>query len=408
MGEMLSQDEINALLGGASEEAPSDSAVDSNKYGDLLSDNDKDILGEFANISMGTASTTLSTLLSHKVTIDTPKVSVLSWEDLKARYHSPFVGIKVDYRVGLKGSNIMVLQESDVKTISNIMMGGDGKIDPDFVLDEIDLSAIGEAMNQMVGSASTSLSSMINIKIDINTPVAYSVDLREEDFFEMVGFDKKDIVVCIYFHMKVGELIDSQIMQIINIDFAKEMVQLAMTLLDSAPDNTATAAPPQQPMPEPVQQNVMAPPPPEAAMPLGGVMPPPPSGAMPPQYPGYPPQGYMPYPPAPQPGYVPPQANVSPAQFQTFDAASVYQQKENIEIIMDVPLEVSVELGRTRKRIKDILEFAPGTIVELDKLAGEPIDVLVNGKFVAKGEVVVIDEKFGIRVSDIINPEHRI
>jgi len=84
------------------------------------------------------------------------------------------------------------------------------------------------------------------------------------------------------------------------------------------------------------------------------------------------------------------------------------QQKENIEIIMDVPLEVTVELGRTSRKIKDILELQPGSIVELNKLAGEPIDILVNGKFVAKGEVVVIDENFGIRITDIINVEHRI
>lgn len=405
MGEMLSQDEINALLGGGDNSGGGESSkgfdtADNAEYSNLLSVQEKDILGEFANISMGTAATTLSTLLNQKVTIDTPSVRIMSWDELKSRYQLPFVGIKVDYREGLKGSNIMVLQEEDVKSISGLMMGGDGKVEEGFKLTDLDLSAISEAMNQMVGSASTSLSSMIKIKIDINTPQAYSIDLREETFFETVGFRQDEIVVCIYFQMKIGTIIDSQIMQIINIDFAKEMVELAITSLDTGDDagsaNTQSvqpqAAPPIAAAPLPVPEIA-----PGYAQPQH----------QPPPYPYPAPGAYPGYPPPPQPAYGP-AANVAPAHFKNFDAESVFQQKENIEIIMDVPLEVSVELGRTRKRIKEILEFAPGTIVELDKLAGEPIDVLVNGKFVAKGEVVVIDEKFGIRVTDIINPEHRI
>jgi flagellar motor switch protein FliN/FliY len=128
------------------------------------------------------------------------------------------------------------------------------------------------------------------------------------------------------------------------------------------------------------------------------------------QYAPPPQQGYAPPPPGYQPHYAPPPPpQVAPGvSFQNFDVASVMQQKENIEIIMDVPLEVTVELGRTTRKIKDILEFSPGSIIELNKLAGEPIDILVNGKFVAKGEVVVIDENFGIRITDIVNAEHRI
>lgn len=99
-----------------------------------------------------------------------------------------------------------------------------------------------------------------------------------------------------------------------------------------------------------------------------------------------------------------PPVNVQQAQFQNFSGAfnpAMFQQ-ENIDLIMDVPLEVTVELGRTTKSIQEILDFAPGTIIELDKIAGEPIDVLVNGKYIAKGEVVVIEESFGVRITEII------
>ena len=96
--------------------------------------------------------------------------------------------------------------------------------------------------------------------------------------------------------------------------------------------------------------------------------------------------------------------NVQPAQFSAFSGGTVGgYPAENIGLIMDVPLEVTVELGRTQKSISDILDFGPGKIIELNKIAGEPIDVLVNGKYVAKGEVVVIEESFGVRITEIVN-----
>jgi flagellar motor switch protein FliN/FliY len=249
---------------------------------------------------------------------------------------------------------------------------------------------------------------MIKTKIDIDTPKAFVIDFSDEEFFETVDFSLDEVVVCVYFNMKIGTIIDSQIMQVINIDFAKEMIELFKSSF-----NLDTPA--KTPAPAPAPAPSSAPPPsPPPAMDMTQQAPYPPQQMPYPQQIPYPPQAYMQggsppmqgmpayYPPPPMP------TNVSPANFQNFDVQSVMQQKENIGIIMDVPLEVTVELGRTRKKIKEILEFSPGTIVELDKLAGEPIDVLVNGKFVAKGEVVVIDEKFGIRITDIVNPENRI
>jgi flagellar motor switch protein FliN/FliY len=382
MGDMLSQAEIDALLGGGSrsDDPPASAEEDIES---ILSNEQKDILGEIGNISMGTAATTLFTLLSHKVLITTPRVAITTWSKLSGSYDRPCVGVRVDYKEGLKGANVLILKEKDVRTIANLMMGGDGLVDDAAPLSELDLSAIGEAMNQMVGSSSTSLSSMIKRKIDIDTPHAFVVDFSDDTFFDEIGFNPEDIIVCVSFKMEIGTLINSEIMQILPLEFAQDMVDIMKTGLDLRE-------------PEPITAKEEAPmPPPKAAEPPLPPMPPKPpvtayAAAEPPQ-------------PPPRPD-----VNVQPAQFQTFDLSQAMQQKENIGIIMDVPLEVSVELGRTRKKIKDILEFSPGVIVELDKLAGDPIDILVNGKFVAKGEVVVIDENFGIRITEIISVEKRV
>jgi len=411
----LSQAEIDALLGGGGGDILEDEGIEGiapasgaqSDTGEVLSDNQKDILGEIGNISMGTAATTLFALLNQKVLITTPVVTILTWQALADQYERPCVGIRVNYKEGLRGANILVLRHEDVKIIANLMMGGDGVIDKDEELTELDLSAIGEAMNQMVGSSSTSLSSMTKMKIDIDTPQAFVMDFGKDDFFEQItGFEPSETIVSTSFRMEIGTLIDSSIMQILPKDFAIDMVESLcadMMSAEEAPAPAPPAAPAPQaaaPMPEATPQPA---PMPQAAAPM-------PMPQAPPQQP-YPQPMYDPsvyQQPYPQPQYVPPPQNVSVAQFQSFDASSVMQQKENIGIIMDVPLEVTVELGRTRKKIKEILEFSPGSIIELDKLAGEPIDILVNGKFVAKGEVVVIDENFGIRITDIIGVEERI
>lgn len=403
MGDMLSQDEINALLGGGN----IDTASNDNE--ELIDSEQKDILGEIGNISMGTAATTLFALLNQKVTITTPKVNVINWNDLSDKYDRPCVGIRVDYKEGLIGSNVLILKQQDVKIIANLMMGGDGTVDSDEELTELDLSAIAEAMNQMVGSSSTSLSSMLNHKIDIDTPKAFVLSFQDDTFFEELGLGD-ETVVCISFKMEIGTLIDSEIMQVLPVEFANEMVAKLQTDMSGGAD-TAAKQEPSIPESQPSAQTQTQPTPPAQPQPMpqeaqyyqqpmqGGMMPPPPQYYQQPMYYQQPPSQ-----PQPQQNNV----NVQPVQFQNFDMSSVMQQKENIGIIMDVPLEITVELGRTHKLIKEILEFSPGTVIELDKLAGEPIDILVNGKFIAKGEVVVIDENFGIRITDIVNTEDRI
>jgi flagellar motor switch protein FliN/FliY len=378
MGDMLSQDEINALLGGddsggsaeSTETHPSDSDLDNR-----LTVQQKDVIGEIGNISMGTSATTLFALLGQKVMITTPRVKVMTWRGLAQTYNRPCVGIRVDYKEGLKGSNVLVLKQHDVKVISSLMMGGNGIPDTEEIND-LDLSALAEAMNQMVGSASTSLSSMIKLKIDIDVPHAFILDFQSEDILETIGLDSDEVVACISFRMEIGTLIDSEIMQVLPVEFAIDMVETLESGLKAPADSARLTPPSTAPAPSPVPEAAAAPP---ASYELPR-----------------------------KTQFVPPNVDVQAAKFQNFDVAAVMQQKENINIIMDVPLEVTVELGRTKRKIKEILEFAPGTIVELDKLAGEPIDILVNGKFVAKGEVVVIDENFGIRIIDIISVENRI
>ncbi|MCL1884789.1 MAG: flagellar motor switch phosphatase FliY [Defluviitaleaceae bacterium] len=386
MGEMLSQAELDALLGNVMEDGGDDAPAVS-AGGTELSAEDQDVLGEVGNINMGTAATTLFTLLTQKVLITTPQVRVMKWSELAASYDRPAVGIRVGYKLGIRGSNILILKDRDVKVIADLMMGGTGEIpDGDVELNDLDMSAIGEAMNQMVGSASTSLSSMIKEKVDIDTPHPFMLEFDSgNSILTTAGFEPDELIASVAFKMEIGELIDSEIMQIYPMDFATELVSKLRGHMLGEPAEpeipiTAPAAPaPVAAAPAPVAAAPAAAPPPvaaSAAAPVSAVQ------------------------PLPQ--------NVQAAQFVPFDQQEVYQQKENMGIIMDVPLEISVELGRTHKKISEILEFSPGTVLELDKLAGEPIDIIVNGKFVAKGDVVVIDENFGIRITEIISADKRL
>ena len=364
MDGMLSQEEINALL----------NEPDGSDLGEQpLSDTEKDAIGEVANISMGTAATTLFSLVNRKVDISTPVVSFATWEDIVAAYERPCVFIRIGYTVGLDGSNVLVLKEHDVKVITDLMMGGDGTNTSE-ELGELHLSAICEAMNQMMGSAATSLSSMLNKMIDISPPEADVVDLTETvDPADVDSFLAGQFVM-ISFRMEIGDLVNSQIMQLYPFSFAREMCSSITKNMEMDVNATATE---QQPA--------------EAPQPAA------PAQAQPMQA-----QPMMGQPMMAQPMMTP--VNVQPAQFQAFAPGSISPalQSENIDLIMDVPLEVTVELGRTSKSIQEILDFTPGTIIELNKIAGEPIDILVNGKYVAKGEVVVIEENFGVRITDII------
>ena len=370
MDGVLSQEEINALLsdpgaGGSSEEGE-------------LSVAEKDAIGEIANISMGTAATTLFSLVNRRVEISTPVVSYATWDDIVSNYEKPCVFIRIAYTVGLDGSNILVLKEKDVKIITDLMMGGDGT-NTDGELGELHLSAISEAMNQMMGSAATSLSSMLNKKIDISPPKSDLIDLAENIDESTIDEFLTGRFVKISFRMEIGDLVDSEIMQLYPTSFAKEMCAGVTKNMEMDNSSVKEDTVPAQAAPTPAQAQAPQQTAPQMGQPMMG-------------------QPMMGQPMMGQP------VNVQPAQFTAFSGGSVgTYQPENIDLIMDVPLEVTVELGRTTKSISDILDFGPGKIIELNRIAGEPIDVLVNGKYVAKGEVVVIEESFGVRITEIVN-----
>ena len=420
MDGMLSQEEINALLAGANADGLADANTDGEE---TLTDEQKDAIGEISNISMGTAATTLSTLLNQTVNITTPKVTYMNWQELADSYDKPCVFLQISYTSGLDGNNVLVLKERDVKIITDLMMGGPGNVS-DEPIGELHLSAIGEAMNQMMGSAATSMSSMLGKKIDISPPIANLVDLNDNNKKDIPEFLEKRFVK-VSFRMTIGTLIDSEIMQLYPFDFARHLYETFMhdavsgmtTSTKEAQPEQQASEPAQQPQPvqqpapqpqpvqqpapqaQPVQQPAPQPQPVQQPTPQPQQM----AGAVPPQGYAMPPQGYA----MPPQGYAMPSqnyenVNVQPASFQPFTGGNALPGHENIDLIMDVPLEVTVELGRTTKSIKEILEFAPGTIVELNKIAGEPIDVLVNGKYVAKGEVVVIEESFGVKITEIV------
>ncbi|SEP91816.1 MULTISPECIES: flagellar motor switch phosphatase FliY [Butyrivibrio] len=396
----LSQDEINALLEGMDTSGGADSgdsapagggAMSSEIDESLLTDVEKDAVGEVANISMGSSATTLFSLVNQKVNITTPRVTLCNWDRLMADYERPCVFVQIKYTIGLDGSNIMILKEHDVMVITDLMMGGDGTNIQDGEIGELQLSAISEAMNQMMGAAATALSSMIDQKVDISPPQATLLAAMDTDPGEIAEF-LRGTFVRITFKMQIGDLVDSSIMQLYPVDFAKSLYD---TFITSTKEDQLP--PPGEPAPAPAPSPAPAAPGPEAAAPSMDQS----------QMMGQPMMG-QPMMGQPmmmqQPMMMPMQnMNVQPASFQNFSPdGQLIAGGENITLIKDVPLEVTVELGRTHKPISDILDFAPGTIIELDKVAGEPVDVLVNGKYVAKGEVVVIDESFGVRVTEII------
>ncbi|MEN2776579.1 flagellar motor switch phosphatase FliY [Acetivibrio clariflavus] len=389
MGDMLSQEEIDALLSGGSNTSDGSSAGAGEN--NELSSQEMDALGEIGNISMGTSATTLYALLGQKVIITTPQVNVCSWEELYQQFNTGYVAVKVEYTEGLHGVNLLLLKENDAKVITDLMMGGDGS-NTTGELSDLHLSAIGEAMNQMIGSAATSMSSIFEKKVDISPPKAFCMSFDENS--ESV-FYPGDKMVKVAFKMVIGQLVDSEIMQLLPLDFAKSLVENLMNSNaggKSQSENNNVSSQKNEPQGQNLSQQQ--------------------------QYPQqqYPQQQHYQshqemeqqyYGPYPQTRIKDP-VNVQAAQFQAFDDGVVSFEKKNIGLIMDVPLQVTVELGRTNKKIRDILELGPGSIIELDKLAGEPVDILVNGKTIAKGEVVVIDESFGVRITDIIHPSKRL
>ncbi|MGI6631203.1 MAG: flagellar motor switch phosphatase FliY [Bacillota bacterium] len=392
MSEMLTQEEIDALLAGASEgdRPPKQEKASSNKAAggiipnNFLNEMEKDALGEIGNISMGTAATTLSQLLGKRVHITTPKVDIVTAKKIIEDYPIPHVLIHVQYKKGLSGSNLLVLSQEDGGVIVDLMMGGAG-IKPSGDLNEIQISGIAEAMNQMMGSAATSMSTVFNAVVDITPPQVIVGTLEQEEETILEIFNKEEPMVRVVFKMVVEGVLDSVLLQVIPINVAKEMVNSLMSAVNGS--QLSNAAPPPEPRQEPlgVQLDQSHFP---RQMPTAGVRPQQEGGT----------HKVVDHP-----------TEVQPAQFsQLTTTDNLISGSGNLELIYDVPLQVSVELGRASKTVREILELGPGSVVELDRLAGEPVDMIVNGKLIAKCEVVVINETFGIRITEIVSSDERM
>lgn len=393
--QILSQEEIEALLRGESltGNEPSPTAIPTEAY---LTELEIDALGEIGNISIGSSATALSALLGQKVEITTPHIELVNTETLEKEFIHPYVVVKVNYTEGLSGMNLLVVEKSDAAIIVDLMMGGDG-LSPTMELGEIHLSAVQEAMNQMMGSAATSMSTVFNKKVDISPPTVDLVNVPDEQVGEHINRD--DLYIKIAFSLKIGELIDSTIMQLLPLDFGKELVaslmdgtgkaESAVTMEISEPLETVETVD-DSPIGSSWQMEQE-----ETQSKAHGIE----ENAAQGQAVVREQQRTIKQPPI----------QVQQAQFASFDQPALSQnESNNLNMLLDIPLQVTVELGRTTRSVKEILEMSSGSIIELDKLAGEPVDILVNNRHIAKGEVVVIDENFGVRITDILSQSERL
>lgn len=397
----LSQEEIDSLLNG-------DGNVESSNVPmDELTDLEKDLLGEVGNISMGTAATALSAVVGKPVNITTPNITISTLNELKKGFVTPNIVLDVQFVSGISGGNLFVINIADSAVIANLMMGGDGKVEAPSSLSELEISAVQEAMNQMIGSAATSMATMFSREVNISPPISSICDENTQEI--STDIDQNEEIVNISFRMTIGDLVDSKIVQILPIATAKKIVSIMMGTEDKAlepEDNSITLKPEVDATPVAPKEAVT-----ESMMPTeqpmnynnnysnsnqGGY------GQIPvnPYNNGVDNQGYNEV-------YNEP-VNVKQASFKQLDEVRVHNMPNNIDLILDVPLELSVELGRTKKNIREILDLAKGSLIELNKLAEEPVDIFVNGKKIAYGEVVVVDENFGVKITEIASGEERV
>ncbi len=373
----LSQEEIDSLLNG-SDDSSSNTGSNDNSV-NLLSDIEKDLLGEIGNISMGSASTALYQIINQKVNITTPVVSITTLKEIKETFETPTVVLDVEYTSGIIGRNILIIKTEDAAVIANLMMGGDGIVE-NHELSEIEISAVQEAMNQMIGSAATSMATMFSREVNISPPISKIWSNSEDALSSEIPEDQA--IVRVNFRMTIGNLVDSNIMQILPVETAKKIVSIMIGKEDE--DSNVS-----EQNDNPVNNEILV----ESY-----------NDSYENVYEVNQPVSEKTIIETPQP-----QVEVHKASFEPLvESKKSGVSNKNIDLILDVPLDISVVLGRTKKSIKDILNFSTGSLIELDKLAEEPVEVLVNGKTIALGEVVVVDENFGVRITSIVSNTERI
>jgi flagellar motor switch protein FliN len=361
----LSQEEIDSLLNGGT-------AFSSQVEEEVLNDEDRDLLGEIGNISMGSASTALSQIINQQVNITTPVVTITTLRELKEGFEIPNIALEVRYTSGIVGENLLVMKITDAGVIANLMMGGDGNVHLS-ELSEIEISAVSEAMNQMIGSAATSMATMFARAVNISPPVSRVWDDNSSTLSDEI--DENEKVVKVSFKITIGNLVDSYIMQVLPINTARKITDIMM-----GRENLSPAMPSHKEITKKIETPKV-------------------ESSSVSSYEGHQEKNVE---------TSQPQVEVHAAAFPTLSESNYTNVPRNIDLILDVPLEISVVLGRTKKSIKDILNLGTGSLVELDKLAEEPVEILVNGKKVAYGEVVVVDENFGVRITSIVSNSERV
>ena len=402
MSDTLSQAEIDALMNGgatAESEKPAEtkeepvsseaSQVQASEVSAEASGLDEqaksDLIGEVGNISMSQAATTLSSILNHRVSITTPRVTRVRFKDLIDGIKAPKVATTVEFKEGLTGVNLMLLEVHDANVIANLMMGGDGTPENE-EFTELELSAVAEAMNQMIGSAATSMATMISTKVDILPPKVNLWDEPGNTKYDFIVDD--EVIYKISFSLNVDGLIQSEIMQIFTDQMVDDIAQAMLADKATVVNNreTATSQSEESKSQAPAASQAPSQAPSQASSPAPAPTPK----------------------PTPKPKHQEPVEVQSP-EFQNFEPTQpAAESNDNLDLIMDIPLNLSVVLGRSKKTVRDILSFNTGSVIELDKLTDEPLEILLNGKLIATGEVVVINENFGVRITDILSPQQRL
>lgn len=402
MSDTLSQAEIDALMNGgatAESEKPAEikeepvsseaSQVQASEVSTEASGLDEqaksDLIGEVGNISMSQAATTLSSILNHRVSITTPRVTRIRFKDLIDGIKAPKVATTVEFKEGLTGVNLMLLEVHDANVIANLMMGGDGTPENE-EFTELELSAVAEAMNQMIGSAATSMATMISTKVDILPPKVNLWDEPGNTKYDFIVDD--EVIYKISFSLNVDGLIQSEIMQIFTDQMVDDIAQAMLADKATVVNNreTATSQSEESKSQAPAASQAPSQAPSQASSPAPAPTPK----------------------PTPKPKHQEPVEVQSP-EFQNFEPTQpAAESNDNLDLIMDIPLNLSVVLGRSKKTVRDILSFNTGSVIELDKLTDEPLEILLNGKLIATGEVVVINENFGVRITDILSPQQRL
>lgn len=378
----LSQEEINRILMGNAEPAQEEE----DRW--QLSTDEQDALGEIGNICMGASATTLYELLNHRVSITTPRVSICTSVNQLGNYKKPYIAVEVSYTEGIYGHNVFLLKREDALMITDILIGGDGSMQSEG-LEDMYVSAMSEVMNQMIGASSTALSQLLHFPINISPPSVREIIMDEDEVGDIIDYNNTCIRIC--FDMTIENLLASEIMQIIPYSFGK---LLAKELL-AEETNKGQEAPVIIPRITTPEHAAQQPKPAEKPAPRPAAMA----------------EQQRPEPKRPEPKEPQKVVDVKPMQYPSFDDEDTvnYEPKHeeeadgNMNLLMDVPLNVTVELGRSVKNVKEILGMRLGSIIVLDRLAGEMVDILVNGKLFAKGEVAVIDDNYGVRVTEIIN-----